>query len=125
MSPSFSIISILLAAFANMEHFAGVCAFSPIHFHLARPRPKSSAGSRSHIHSMSLLQLPATKSGGRPISSEDQFAAEVLHKIEEEYDSDIEESGNDDCDEILITSRATEFEPIPIPTLVLYSAPWW
>eukprot|EP01083_Nonionella_stella_P092563 259177_1 len=122
MSPSFSIISILLVAFATMERFAGVGAFSPINLHAARPRPKLSTASRPHIRPISLLQLPATKSGGRPISSEDQFAVEVLHEIEEEYDSDTEDSDNDDYDEIPITS--TEFEPIPIPTLVLYSAPW-
>ncbi len=103
-----------------------------------------------HSNSRTSLHMATTKSGGRPIMSERQFQLEVLQESddeeeeveyeyeldddldedddEEEEENDDEDDGHDEEDRISSSSSssssAAEFEPLDLPTLVLYSAPW-
>lgn len=84
------------------------------------------------ILSSTTLHMVATKSGGRPICSEEQFQIEVLHEV---YDNDDIHSMNDSdaikieeeergSEMILDTSTTVNFKPVSLPTLVFFSAPW-
>lgn len=102
------------------------------------------------VRSLTSLHMAATKSGGRPILSERQFRIEILHEDdcdEEEYECEYVEMDDnyDDDDDVDDDSEdgnygtppssssqgaggsndnLPSFEPVDIPTLVLYSAPW-
>jgi len=65
------------------------------------------------------LHMVQTKSGGRPVSSIEQFRIEVLH--DDPDDAIDSPEGNSEVED---NTSNTDFQPCPVPILVFFSAPW-